>query len=92
MLFKTQFSLDQKMYIAPQQVNQSAVRQGNIYPENTSHCTNVGLKLDQRRRRWANSKPTLVQYLVFAESMKKNVVFIQKIMIVYAFQNNYQAS
>ena len=81
------------MYIAPQQVNQSAVRQGNIYPENTSHCTDVGLKLDQRRRRGANSKPTYnIQYLVFAESMKKNVVFIQKIMIVYAFQNNYQAS
>ena len=35
-------------------------------PVNTRHCTNVGLMLVQRRRRWANIKPTLGQCLVFA--------------------------
>ena len=36
------------------------------YPANTRRWTNVGLMLGQRRRRWANINPTLVQRLVFA--------------------------
>ena len=36
------------------------------FSANTRHWTNVGLMLGQRRRRWANIKPTLVQWVVFA--------------------------
>ena len=35
-------------------------------PENMRRWSIVGLLLGQRRRRWANSKPTLVQQLMFA--------------------------
>ena len=38
-----------------------------IYPANMSRWPNVGLLLGQRRRRWAGSKPTLGQRLMFAE-------------------------
>ena len=40
-----------------------------LYPENTIHSANVGLMLGQRRRRWANIKPTLAQWIVFAGDM-----------------------
>ena len=40
-------------------------------PANTRRWTNVGLMLGQRRRRWANIKPTLVQRLVLAGEYKK---------------------
>ena len=33
----------------------------NNFPAGTRRWTNVGLLLGQRRRRWANIKPTLVQ-------------------------------
>ena len=36
------------------------------FPANTRHWANVGLMLGQRRRRWTNIKPILVQCLVFA--------------------------
>ena len=43
---------------------------GNIFitltPANMRRWPNVGLLLVQRRRRWANSKPTLGQRLIFA--------------------------
>ena len=35
-------------------------------PANMRHWPNVGLLLGQRRRRWANSNPTLGQRLMFA--------------------------
>ena len=35
-------------------------------PANTRRWGNVGFMLGQRRRRWANIKPTLAQRLVFA--------------------------
>ena len=37
----------------------------NIIPGNTCRWTNAGLILGQRRRRWANVDPALVQRLVF---------------------------
>ena len=37
-----------------------------IHPANTSRSPNVGLMLDQRRRRWTNIKPTLGERLVLA--------------------------
>ena len=37
-----------------------------IDPANTIHSTNVGSMLVQRRRRWANIEPTLVERLVFS--------------------------
>ena len=43
-------------------------------PANTRHWTNVCLMLGQRRRRWANIKPTLVQRLVFAGILTYNVI------------------
>ena len=42
-----------------------------LYPANTSRWPNVGLMLGQRRRRWANIKPTLGQHLVF-EGLNSN--------------------
>ena len=36
----------------------------------TIHRINVGLLLVQRRRRWDNSEPTLIQRLVFAERLE----------------------
>ena len=39
--------------------------QGNTFPENKKDCTNVGLMLGQRRRRWTNINQALVQCLVF---------------------------
>ena len=36
-------------------------------PANMRRWASVGLLLGQRRRRWANSKPTLAQRLMFAE-------------------------
>ena len=39
-------------------------------PAITRRLTSVGLKLGQRRRRWANIKPTLVQRFVFAGILK----------------------
>ena len=36
------------------------------YPANTIRLPNVGLMLAQRRRRWANSNPTLGKRIVFA--------------------------
>ena len=33
-------------------------------PASTRRCTNIGLMLGQRRRRWPNFNPTLVQRLV----------------------------
>ena len=39
-------------------------------PENTMRWPNVGLILDQRRRRWANISPTLGQRPVFAGNRK----------------------
>ena len=41
-----------------------ALRYG--FPAYTRRWPNVGLLLGQRRRRWANSKPTLGQRLMFA--------------------------
>ena len=38
--------------------------QARSTPANTRRWTNVGLMLDQRRRRWPNNKPTLFQRLV----------------------------
>ena len=38
----------------------------NRYPANTYVLTNVGLMLGQRRRRWNNIKPTLVECLALA--------------------------
>ena len=35
-------------------------------PANTRQWTNVGLMLAQCRRRWANIKPVLIQFIVFA--------------------------
>ena len=37
----------------------------HITPQQTQR-NEVGLMLDQRRRRWANTKPTLFQCVVFA--------------------------
>ena len=36
-------------------------------PANTRHWTNVGSLFGQRRRRWTNIEPTMVQCLVFGE-------------------------
>ena len=40
---------------------------GGHCPANTRRWPNVGLLLDQRRRRWVNIKPTLCQRLVFVK-------------------------
>ena len=37
-----------------------------FFPANMRCWPNVGFLLGQRRRRWANSKPTLCQHLMFA--------------------------
>ena len=39
---------------------------GTITPVNTRHYTNVDLMLGQRRRRWPNIRPTLVQSVGFS--------------------------
>ena len=36
-----------------------------MFQANKTHWPNVGLLLDQRRRRWANNNPTLVQRFMF---------------------------
>ena len=36
-------------------------------PTSIRHSPNVGLMLGQRRRRWANIKPTLGEYIVLVE-------------------------
>ena len=44
--------------------------------------TNVGLMLDQRRRRWANIKPTLVQRLVMSIGLcKQDRIYTDKVML-----------
>ena len=42
-----------------------AVAKAACFPVNTRHWSNVGWMLGQRRRRWSNINPTLVQCLVF---------------------------
>ena len=44
-----------------------------LIPANTTHWSNVGLMLGQRRRRWANIKPTLFQSVVFAGIVHKSL-------------------
>ena len=45
------------------------------YPAGMRRWANVGLLLGQRRRQWANNKPTLAQHLMFAgyEHVEYNV-------------------
>ena len=43
----------------------------NNAPAKIGHSPNAVLILDQRRRRWANIKPALVERLVFAGTLKR---------------------
>ena len=45
------------------------------YPENTRHLPSVVLMLSRRRRRRANIKTTLGQYLVFAGYLALSATF-----------------
>ena len=48
-------------------------------PANTTHATSAGPMLDQRRRRWANIGPALVQRLVFAgETRGRKMLMAQR--------------
>ena len=47
------------------------------YTANTVHSTNVGLMLGQRRRRWPNINPTLVECTVFAGIE----IFVEYVMV-----------
>ena len=53
-------------YIICKPLRKREIAQWCINPANTTHWNNVGLMLGQRRRRWANIKPTLFQCVVFA--------------------------
>ena len=45
-----------------------------VIPANSRRSISVGLPLAQRRRRWANGKPTLVERLVFSWMLTEETV------------------
>ena len=53
-----------------------------IIPANTRHWTNAGLMLAQRRRRWDNISPALVQCLVFAGMFNGGACILGEIIMV----------
>ena len=52
-------------------------------PASTRHSTIVGLMLVQRRRRWANIEPTLVECLVSAEMPHSHLGCLQVLVIAH---------
>ena len=50
----------------------AAIVQSREYPANTIRSPNVALMLTQRRRRWANNKPTLVHGSYITVSINSN--------------------
>ena len=68
--------------ISTQSVRESSILKATVtrqqgYPSKMRRWTNVGFMLGQRRRRWANIKPTLIQRLMFAGNFTANcIIFI----------------
>ena len=53
-------------------------------PAHTTHRTNAGLMLGQRRRRWPNIKPTFVQCVVFIREWSA-VIFCELLFITLEY-------